>query len=88
MAQSYVITGTKGGPGIDNTSEVVLEADDAGNPTKVIGVDQPCELTKAEKETLAGLGIEIGKSDVSADEVASGPQVGTDAASAGPKISS
>jgi hypothetical protein len=88
MAQSYVITGTRGGPGIDNTSEVVLEADEAGNPTKVIGVDQPCELNKGDKAKLEGLGIDFDKSDVSADEVAAAPQVGTDAASAGPKISS
>lgn len=88
MAQSYVISGTKGGPGIDNTTEVVLEADESGTPTKVIGVDQPCELNKENKAVLEGLGVEISKSDRSADEVASVPQAGSDTAAAAPIISS
>lgn len=86
-AKSYVITGTNGGPGVDNTSEVVLEADASGNPTKVIGVDRPCELTATDKETLDNLGIEIDESNASTDDSSSAPEAGSDTAAAGPRIS-
>lgn len=87
MAQSFVLTNTPGAPGVDNTSEVVLETDSAGNPTKVIGFGKPCELTKDDKAKLEELGFEFGKSEISVEEAAALPQVGSDTVSAGPKLS-
>jgi hypothetical protein len=84
VAQKYVISGTDKGASVDGTERVVLEAD-AGTPTKVIGVNEPCELSKKDKETLKGLGINFAKADESSD-TSQAPQAGTDTAAAGPII--
>jgi hypothetical protein len=43
----------------DWTSEVVLERDEDGKPTKVVGVGQPAELTKEEQSQVSDLGYEL-----------------------------
>lgn len=91
MPGSYIISGTTS-PSTNGTTEVVLEKDDQGQPTKVISTTQACELSESEKEQVEALGVVVKK--VSDEEVAElveedkGQQAGSDAASAGPRLGS
>lgn len=90
MSDKYVISGTTN-PSTNGTSEVVLEKDDQGQPSKVISTNQAAELTKADKDLLEGLGVKVQK--VTADEAAeleteAAQEVGSDSAAAGPVLGS
>lgn len=73
----------------DWTTEIVLEKDDEGNPTKVVRAGEPVDLSKADQEKIEDLGYSFESSSKSeAEEVresAVGP-VGTDSSRFGPLL--
>jgi hypothetical protein len=71
------------------TSEFVLERDEeTGEPTKVVKLDEPIDLTKDEQERVEALGGVFEKSSADeAKEVEESDQpVGADVANAGPRF--
>jgi hypothetical protein len=70
----------------DWTTEIILEKDDDGNPTKVIRAGEPVDLSKEEQDKLEDSGYRFESSSkaeaTEADEDTT--EVGADVASAGP----
>jgi hypothetical protein len=87
MADTYRVVGTEN-PTVDWTTEVVLDRDEDGKPTKVVGATQPAELSKGDLDRLKDLGINVEK--VTAEQaraIAEGNQVGSDVAAGAPRLS-
>jgi hypothetical protein len=86
MADLYRVSGTEN-PTVDWTSEVVLERDSDGNPSKVVSATSAVELSKANRDTLDDLGVKVEK--VSAEKAAemATTTVGADVAAAAPVLS-
>lgn len=73
------------------TTEFILEKDEDGNPTKVVEAGVPIELSKDEQSKLEALGATFEDSSASEHKEveearASGLQVGSDVANAGPRF--
>ena len=68
------------------TTEVVLEVNDAGEPTKVVRVGQPEKLTAEDRQKLESLGFVVESSSAEeAEQAAQSQQVpGSDVAGAAP----
>lgn len=84
----YKVTGSAN-PSTDWTTEIILEKDDDGVPTKVVTVGQPIALSADDKKTLEGLGYKVESSSKSeAEEVAQevAQQPGGDVAGAAPQF--
>jgi hypothetical protein len=76
----YKLAGTGSNRHSDWTTEVILEVDKDGNPTKVARAGEPVQLTADDRSKLKELGFEVEQSSKSeADEVeASSAAVGSD----------
>jgi hypothetical protein len=60
MADNYRVVGTER-PNTDWTSEVVLERDNDGTPSKVVSTTQSAELSSEDLDTLKRLGVKVEK---------------------------
>lgn len=70
MGDFYKLTGERANRHTDWTTEVVLEKDDDGNPTKAVSTNLAAELTAKEKKQVEELGYKVAKvSKEEADEL-------------------
>lgn len=85
MADYYKLASTTN-PHTDWTTEVVLEVNDQGEPTKVVRAGEPVQLSAEERKTLESLGYSLESSSKSeADEAeARTAQAGSDVTGAAP----
>lgn len=86
MADYYKLTsGGERNRHTDWTSEIILERDDDGNPSKVISATRPAQLTADDQKKVEDLGYKVSKvSKGEAEEILSAPQVGGDITGAAP----
>jgi hypothetical protein len=82
----YAVTGTRN-PRTDWTSAVVLSVDENGQPDKVVGVGQPCQLNAEDRKTVESLGLVLEQvTKEEAERMQLSAAVANDSAAAGPLL--